>query len=146
MKTGFPCQASPAKSSIRERTAGSRAGCWYGASTARQTATGAMKLALLVLAVPGVPVVASPKSALIIRVTLWDDAAGKKLNETPEQITIVESFSADTWIGSGLTQPREKQMENLTRNAAKLIQNWMVRQKATQGWFGPDAEAETNEE
>lgn len=91
-----------------------------------------------VLAVPGVPIVASPKSALILRVTLWDDAAGKKLNDTPEQITVIESFSADTWLGSGLTQSKEKQMENLTRNAAKLIQNWMVRQKAAKGWFGAD--------
>ncbi|QGX99320.1 hypothetical protein EI983_14020 [Roseovarius faecimaris] len=91
-----------------------------------------------VLAVPGVPVVASPKSALIIRVTLWDDAAQAKLNEEPEQVTIIESFSADTWIGSGLTQSKEKQMENLTRNAAKLIENWMVRQRAKQGWFGPE--------
>lgn len=100
-----------------------------------------------VLAVPGVPIVASPKSALIIRVTLWDDAAGAKLNETPEQITVIESFSADTWVGSGLTQSKEKQMENLTRNAAKLIQNWMVRQKNTNDWFAgsakTDAETET---
>ncbi len=88
-----------------------------------------------VLAIPGVPVVASPKSALILHVTVWDDAAQAKLNEEPHQVTVIESFSANTILGSGLTQSREKQMENLSRNAAKLIQNWMVRENNTHGWF-----------
>lgn len=89
-----------------------------------------------VLAVPGVPLVASPKSALILNVTAWDDAAGKKLNDKPEQITVIESFSGETVIGSGLTQSKEDQMRNLSRNAAKLIQNWLVRQKYQEDWFG----------
>ncbi|MDX1786340.1 MAG: hypothetical protein R3210_09455 [Roseovarius sp.] len=89
-----------------------------------------------VLAVPGVPVVASPKSALIIKVTVWDDAAGKKLNEKPEQVTIIESISGSTMLGSGLTQSKEVQMENLSRNAAKLIQNWLVRENQAKKWFG----------
>lgn len=89
-----------------------------------------------VLAVPGIPVVASPKSALILRATVWDDAAGKKLNDEPEQITVIESFSGETMLGSGLTQSKEVQMRNLSRNAAKLIQNWMVRQKFQEEWFG----------
>lgn len=88
-----------------------------------------------VLAVPGVPVVVSPKSALIIRVTAWDDAAGQRLNETPELITIFESISPETLVGSGLTQTREVQIENLARNAAKMIQNWLVQENFTKGWF-----------
>lgn len=92
-----------------------------------------------VLAVPGVPVIASPKSALILNVTVWDDAAGKKLNDKPEQITVLESFSGETAIGSGLTQSKEQQMTNLTRNAAKLIQNWMMREKYQKDWFGGTA-------
>ncbi|WP_224380125.1 hypothetical protein [Roseovarius carneus] len=89
-----------------------------------------------VLAVPGIPLVASPKSALIVNVTAWDDAAGKKLNEKPEQITIVETISGSTMISSGLTQSKEVQMENLSRNAAKLIQNWLVRENLDKEWFG----------
>ncbi len=92
-----------------------------------------------VLAVPGVPLIASPKSALILNVTAWDDAAGKKLNEKPEQVTVIESFSGETILGSGLTQSKEKQMQNLSRNAAKLIQNWLVRQKYQEDWFGGTA-------
>ena len=89
-----------------------------------------------VLAVPGVPIVASPKSALILNVTVWDDAAGKKLNEKPEQVIVIESISGETVLGSGLTQSKEKQMTNLARNAAKQIQNWLVREKYQQDWFG----------
>ncbi len=89
-----------------------------------------------VLAVPGVPIVASPKSALILNVTVWDDAAGKKLNDKPEQVTVIESLSGETMLGSGLTQSKDEQLTNLTRNAAKLIQNWMVREKYQQDWFG----------
>ncbi|MFX0543976.1 hypothetical protein ACEWPL_000330 [Roseovarius sp. S1116L3] len=92
-----------------------------------------------VLAMPGVPVVASPKSALILNVTAWDDAAGQKLNEKPEQITVIESISGETVLGSGLTQSKEVQMTNLSRNAAKLIQNWLVRQKYQEDWFGGTA-------
>ncbi len=93
-----------------------------------------------VLAIPGVPVVASPKSALIIRVTAWDDAAGQKLNEAPKQITVVEDISTNTIFGSGFTQSKDVQMKNLARNAAKLIQNWLVRENARNGWFEPDGQ------
>lgn len=91
-----------------------------------------------VLAIPGVPVVASPKSALILNVTAWDDAAQKKLNEKPEQITVLETISGNTFLGSGLTQSKKKQMSNLSRNAAKLIQNWLVRENDKNGWFEAD--------
>lgn len=92
-----------------------------------------------VLAMPGVPVVASPKSALILNVTVWDDAKQVKLNEKPEQITVVETFSGSTWLGSGLMQSKDQQLENLSRNAAKLIQNWLVRENTENAWFETDA-------
>ncbi|MEO3416892.1 hypothetical protein AAFO92_19745 [Roseovarius sp. CAU 1744] len=91
-----------------------------------------------VLAIPGVPVVASPKSALILNVTAWDDASQTKLNEKPELITVVESVSGRTVLGSGLTQSKERQMRNLTRNAAKLVENWLVSQNNEHGWFEAD--------
>ncbi len=97
-----------------------------------------------VLAVPGVPIVASPKSALILNVTVWDDAAGKKLNDKPEQITVIESFSGETWLGSGLTQSKQEQITNLSRNAAKLIQNWLIREKYQKNWFGGRAADKVN--
>lgn len=88
-----------------------------------------------VLALPGVPVVAAPKSILILQVTVWDDAAGRKLNDKPQQLTVVESLSGDTVVGSGLTLTREEQMQNLSRNAAKQIETWLIKQKRERGWF-----------
>lgn len=93
-----------------------------------------------VLAQPGIPIVASPKSMLIIRITVWDDAAGKKLNEKAHQIVVLEQLSGESVVGSGLTQTAEVQMEKLAKNAAKMIELWLVKQKREEGWF-----SETNQ-
>ena len=92
-----------------------------------------------VLAVPGVPLVVSPKSALILNVTVWDDAAGKKLNEEPQQITVLETFGTGTIIGSGYTLTAEEQLVQLSQNAAKSVERYLVRQMKEEGWFEPDA-------
>ncbi|WP_371742014.1 hypothetical protein [Citreicella sp. C3M06] len=93
-----------------------------------------------VLAQPGIPLVLSPKSALIVNVTVWDDATQAKLNAEPEQITALESLSAETAVGSGLTQSKQEQMRNLSANVALQIEKWMRRMQKTEGWFGgPDA-------
>lgn len=92
-----------------------------------------------VLAAPGIPIVLSPKSVLVIKLTVWDDAARAKLNPEVEQITVLETLSGDTLVGSGLTQTREQQMENLSRNAAKLIENYL---KTHPEWFVPKAATE----
>ncbi len=88
-----------------------------------------------VLAAPGVPLVVSPKSIMIIRVTVWDDAASKKLNEEPEQIMVFESLTGETAIGSGLTQSKEQQLRNLAVNAVKQIEVFLLRKKEEDGWF-----------
>ena len=59
------------------------------------------------------------------------------MNAPPEQITIVESISGNTIFGSGLTQSKEVQMQNLSRNASKQIENFLVRRRKADGWFGP---------
>ena len=89
-----------------------------------------------VLAQPGIPIVASPKSILILKFTIWDDAAGAKLNAEPEQITVIESFGGHTLLGSGYTQSPEQQMQGLARNAAKQIERFLVKKKREEGWFG----------
>ncbi len=86
-----------------------------------------------VLARAGIPLIISPKSALIINVTVWDDAAGKKLNEKPKQLTVLESLSDKTVIGSGLTQSKEQQQLNLATNAARAVQEWLLKNPQ---WFG----------
>lgn len=78
------------------------------------------------LAPPGVPLVVSPKSVLVITANIWDDASGTKLNAEGKQFTIFESFSGETVIGSGLTRSRAKQMEILSYNAAKRVEKWIL--------------------
>ena len=95
-----------------------------------------------VLAQPGIPIVGSPNSVLIVLVTVWDDAEGVKLNTPPEQITIMETISGSTLIGSGLTQSKAVQMRNLSRNAAKRIEGVLVRMQKEEGWFPPMEGAE----
>ncbi|ETX27508.1 hypothetical protein [Roseivivax isoporae] len=95
-----------------------------------------------VLAQPGIPLVFSPKSVLIVRVTVFEDATGRKLNEEAEQITALEAPSGKTIVGSGVTQSAEEQMTNLSKNIALQIENWMRRQSRAEGWFGGPAPAE----
>ena len=78
------------------------------------------------LAPPGIPVVAAPKSVLVISANIWDDASGTKLNAESAQFTIFESFSGETVIGSGLTRSREKQLQILSYNAAKRVEQWIL--------------------
>lgn len=95
-----------------------------------------------VLALPGVPVVAAPKSVLILQVTVWDDARARKLNPEPKRFTVLEELSGDTLVGSGHTRTREEQMETLARNAVQKIEAWLVAQKRAQGWFRSTAPKE----
>ena len=91
------------------------------------------------LAPPGVPVVYTPKSALIINVTLWDDVGGRKLNESVHQIVVLETTSKDSiFIGSGWGREKEEQMAGLSYNAARQIQEWMQETAETYKWFTPD--------
>jgi hypothetical protein len=84
------------------------------------------------LAPPGIPVVASPRSILVITANIWDDAAQKKLNEEGEQMMIFETFSAEGMIGSGLTKSREEQIAALAFNAALAVEQWFLQHPE---WF-----------
>ena len=86
-----------------------------------------------VLAQPGIPIVASPKSVLIFNVTFYEDATQTKLNEEPIQITVFEPADAGTIFGSGYTKSREEQMKGLAYNAAKAIERLM---RENGDWFG----------
>ncbi|MBI1169760.1 hypothetical protein GC209_00010 [bacterium] len=78
------------------------------------------------LAPPGIPVLANPRSALIVTVNVWDDAKQKLLVEGGKRITYVEGISPDALIGSGWTQNRKQQMKKLAFNVAKQVQNYML--------------------
>ncbi|MGB5863317.1 MAG: hypothetical protein WBG95_03390 [Sulfitobacter sp.] len=87
------------------------------------------------LAPRGVPLVATPKSAMIIRITVWDDAKNKKLTPKAHQITILESLDQGPVVGSGFTKSAEEQFKNLSQNAVKQIENFLVKKNEEEGWF-----------
>ncbi|WP_149866520.1 hypothetical protein [Tropicimonas marinistellae] len=84
------------------------------------------------VAVPGVPVVMAPKSVMVIEASIWDDAAGGKINAEPRQFTIFESVDENFVVGSGLTKSKSEQVANLSANAAYQIEQWM---RENEGWF-----------
>jgi hypothetical protein len=79
-----------------------------------------------VLAQPGIPIVASPKSVLIADVRVYDDATGELMTGEAEQFTVFEE-GGDVIVGSGLTRTAEEQMESLARNMSKTIHDWMLK-------------------
>lgn len=87
-----------------------------------------------VLAIPGIPLVAAPKSILIVTINVWDDATGQKLTSEPKQLTIFERSEKNTLIlGSGLTNSKAVQIQNLSNNAARMIQRYLLENPE---WFG----------
>ena len=85
---------------------------------------------LAAIDVPGVP---TPKSALGINVTLWDNQKGVKLNEEAKTITVLGVFS-----GAGIQPKKQVQLDNLAALAAKSIENWMLEHPE---WFFLDENA-----
>ena len=80
---------------------------------------------LAAIDVPGIP---TPKSALGINVTVWDNAKGEKLNEKAKTITVLGVFS-----GTGIQPKKQVQLDNLAALAAKSIENWLLENPE---WFG----------
>ncbi len=91
-----------------------------------------------VLAQPGIPVVAAPKSVLIADVRVFDDTqGGKPITEEPKQFTVFEEGGGDVVVGSGHTRSAEEQAASLSRNLAKQIHDWML---DNPDWFGDASE------
>ena len=92
-----------------------------------------------ILAKPGIPLIAAPKSLLIFEVIAIEDHTGKVLTENPHQITVVEHLNGGSLIGSGYTRSREQQINDLAQQAALSTETWL----RNQPWFeGPDTIAE----
>lgn len=87
------------------------------------------------LAPPGIPVVLSPKSILVVSANLWRADPQEKL-AGPEQITTFEG--ANTFLlGSGFTKDAEEQLRTLSRNMAKKVQSWLLRNPTLIGLPAP---------
>ena len=89
-----------------------------------------------VLAQPGVPLIFSPKSIMIVDVTVFDNATRQKLSEEPFRITAFEGLkNTAPIIGSGLARGAEAQLENLSEQVAVQIENWL---RENPEWFVPE--------
>ena len=88
-----------------------------------------------VLAKPGIPFFAGPKSILIFTVILVEDHMGKVLTEEPHQITVNERLIGGSILCSGLIRSRAQKMRDLSQQAARKTEDWLRKQ----AWFdGPD--------
>lgn len=86
-----------------------------------------------ILAPPGIPVVAAPKSILMADVYLFRDSdGGKPITGEPKRFTVFEE-GGDAIVGSGLTRTAEEQARSLARSLAKQVHVWMLENKE---WFG----------
>nr|WP_319248101.1 hypothetical protein [uncultured Celeribacter sp.] len=94
-----------------------------------------IKVDAYALAGPGIPVLFTPKSVLVLTVNVWDDAKGVKLTEKPKLLTVFEGLHGATVIGSGLTRSKEEQLEILSRNAALKVERFL---QENGPWFGID--------
>ncbi len=96
-----------------------------------------------VLAQPGIPLVFSPKSALVVSLNVWDDKKGERITEEHKQFTILEKITGGSLLlGSGLTQSREEQLAALVQTAVFEAHKWLRENKHV---FG-DAAPTTTEE
>lgn len=84
------------------------------------------------LAPPGIPVVAAPKSVVVVTANVWDDATQTRLNGEPKQFTIFENVDPNMVIGSGLTKTKRQQLDALSYNVAKALEKWFVENP---NWF-----------
>ena len=75
------------------------------------------------------------KSAVALRVTVWDDATQTKLNEETHLVHVIQVFE------SRLSLTREEQMRRLADQASLQIEQWLREQMEAEGWFlSPGAE------
>ncbi len=88
-----------------------------------------------VLARPGIPILLTPRSALLLSVNVYDDVP-RRLNPEPKNLTVFEDAGADFLVGSGYVQSREQQLDEMAANAAIEVERWL---RENPQWFRPGA-------
>jgi hypothetical protein len=109
----------------------------FGAYSGSKFYNLAVSVDTYILAVPGIPLVASPKSALIVSLNVWDDAKNARISEEHKQFTVLEKITGGSLLlGSGLTQSKEEQLIGLQKSAVKQILAWL---QENDHLFAPEA-------
>jgi hypothetical protein len=95
-----------------------------------------VRIEAFVLGQPGIPILLSPQSVLILAVNIWDNETRQRLNPEPIRITAFEALNTRVPIlSSGLVNSKEEQLENLSISAALQIEQLLRENEAT--WFAP---------
>lgn len=103
----------------------------------------AVTLEGFMLAPPGVPVLFSPKSAVVVNVFVYD-VENKTYLAKKHQMEIFESTTGQSaLVGSGHARSKEEQIQGLAVNIADKVEEWMAEQHREQGWFAPRDPADT---
>ena len=90
----------------------------------------------------GVPLIFSPQTALVVYMSVWDDAAQKRLNEEPMQLIVLENTNKSNLLGSGIAQTKNQQIKSIADSAAYQIEEWLRVQNRDKGWFDPTVKLE----
>ena len=88
------------------------------------------------LAPPGIPIVASPKSILVVSATVFDDASQQMLNPDGKgkQITAFErGGDGSGLVGTGYTRTKQQQIDELAFVTALRVEEWLADNPE---WFG----------
>ena len=84
---------------------------------------------------PGIPVVYASQSAMIVDVTVFDNATQEKLNTEPHRIFATLGMGGGVpLIGTGYVGEPEQQMQRLSKVVAKEIEEWL---RDNPQWFAP---------
>jgi hypothetical protein len=95
-----------------------------------------VRIEAFVLGQPGIPILLSPQSVLLLAVNIWDNDTRERLNSEPIRITAFEALNTRVpFLSSGLVNSKEKQLENLSISAALQIEQLLRENEAT--WFAP---------
>ncbi len=95
-----------------------------------------VRIEAFVLGQPGIPILLSPQSVLLLAVNIWDNDTRERLNPEPIRITAFEALNTRVpFLSSGLVNSKEKQLENLSISAALQIEQLLRENEAT--WFAP---------
>lgn len=95
-----------------------------------------VRIEAYVLGQPGIPILLSPQSVLLLAVNIWDNETRERLNPEPIRITALEALNTRVpLLSSGLVNSREKQLENLSISAALQIEQLL--REHEDDWFAP---------
>lgn len=102
----------------------------------------AVTLEGFMLAPAGVPVLFSPKSAVVVNVFVYDVAAETFLAKK-HQLEIFEDTTGESAIlGSGHARTKEEQIAGLSVRIADAVEEWLAEEHKANGWFKQKAAPE----